>query len=74
MTLKTRDIELKTFEPYYRKKVTAEILSGHVDLNAKIAIRKHLIDAPGEMDLVNLRVKEGSGSCFMSPRKVSFRF
>ena len=69
MTLKTRDIELRTFEPYYRKKVTAEISSGHVNMDARITIRKHLLDAPGEMDLVNLRVKEGSGSVFYIPAK-----
>jgi hypothetical protein len=69
MTLRTREIELRAFEPYYRKKVTAEISSGHVDLDARITIRKHLIDAPGEMDLVNLQVKEGSGSVFYIPAK-----
>ncbi len=73
MTLKTRDIEVKTFEPYYQKRVTAEISSGHVDLDAKIAIRKRLIDAPGEMELVDLRVKEGSGSVFYLPAKSLIR-
>lgn len=69
MTLRTREIELRAFEPYYRKKVTAEISSGHVNMDARITIRKHLLDAPGEMDLVNLRVKEGSGSVFYIPAK-----
>ena len=69
MTLRTREIELRAFEPYYRKRVTAEISSGHLDLDARITIRKHLIDAPGEMDLVNLRVKEGSGSVLYIPAK-----
>jgi hypothetical protein len=69
MTLRTREIELRTFEPYYRKKVTAEISSGHMDMDARITIRKHLLDAPGEMDLVNLRVKEGSGSVLYIPAR-----
>jgi hypothetical protein len=69
MTLRTREIELRAFEPYYRKKVTAEVSSGHVDLDARITVRKHVIDAPGEMDLVNLRVREGGGSVFYIPAK-----
>jgi uncharacterized protein involved in outer membrane biogenesis len=69
MTLRTREIELRAFEPYYRKKVTAEISSGHVDLDARITVRKHVIDVPGEMDLVNLRVREGSGSVLYIPAK-----
>lgn len=69
MTLRMREIDLITFEPYYRKRVTAEIMSGHVGLDARINIRKRLIDAPGEMDLVNLRVKEGRGSVLYIPAK-----
>ena len=69
MTLRTREIDLTAFEPYYRKLVTAEISSGHMNLDARVNIRKNIIDAPGEMDLGNLRVKEGRGSVFYIPAK-----
>jgi hypothetical protein len=69
MTLRTREIDLITLAPYYRKLVTAGISSGHLNLDARITLRKNIIDAPGEMDLENLRVKEGSGSVFYIPAK-----
>ena len=46
-TLKVREIEVKNFEPYYRKRVSAEIDTGYIDMEAKIAVRKKMIDAPG---------------------------
>jgi uncharacterized protein involved in outer membrane biogenesis len=66
-SLKIREIEVKTFEPYYRKRVTAEIESGTLDMDSKIAVKEKRIDAPGELDLVNLRVKEGKGTVFWIP-------
>lgn len=66
-SLKIQDIAVKTFEPYYRKKVTAEIESGSMDMNSKIAMKGSKIDAPGELDLVNLHIKEGRGTVFWIP-------
>jgi hypothetical protein len=65
--LKVRQIEVETFEPYYRKRVSAEIGSGYMDMDSKIAVREKRVDAPGELDLVNLQVKEGSGMVFWIP-------
>jgi hypothetical protein len=66
-SLRVREIEVKTFEPYYRKRVTAEIESGTMDMNSKIAVKEKRIDAPGEFDLINLYVKEGGGTVFWIP-------
>jgi hypothetical protein len=67
-SLKIREIELKIFEPYYRKKVSAEIESGYMDMDAKIAVKRRMIDAPGQLELVDLRIKEG-GTVFWIPAK-----
>lgn len=66
-SLKIRKIEVKTFEPYYRKRVTAEIESGTMDMDSKIAVKEKRIDAPGEFDLINLHVKGGGGAVFWIP-------
>jgi hypothetical protein len=66
-SLRVREIEVKTFEPYYRKRVTAEIESGTMDMNSKIAVKEKRIDAPGEFDLINLYVKGGGGTVFWIP-------
>ncbi len=66
-SLKVRQIEVVTFEPYYRKRVSAEIESGSMDIDSKIALTGKKVDAPGELDLVNLRVKEGSGMVLWIP-------
>jgi len=66
-SLKTREIEVKTFEPYYRKRVTAEIESGYMDMDSKMAVKDRVIDAPGELDLINLHVKEGGGTILWIP-------
>ncbi len=66
-SLKIREIEVKTFEPYYRKRVTAEIVSGHMDMDSKMAVKEKRIDAPGELDIVNFHIKEGGGAVFWIP-------
>jgi hypothetical protein len=68
-SLKVREIEVKVFEPYYRKRVSAEIETGHINMEAKIAVKKKMIDAPGELELANLRIKEGGGTVFWIPAK-----
>jgi hypothetical protein len=66
-SLKIGNIDVKAFEPYYRKKVTAEIESGTMDMDSKIAVKGKRIDAPGEFDLINLHVKKGGGMVFWIP-------
>ena len=63
---KVYGIEVKTLEPYYRKRVSAEIESGYIDLEAKIELRNRVIDAPGSMELVDLKIKQG-GTVFWIP-------
>lgn len=67
-SFKVREIDLKVFEPYYRKRVSAEIESGFMDMDAKIALKKRMIDAPGQLEIVDLRIKEG-GTVFWIPAK-----
>jgi hypothetical protein len=65
--LKIREVEIKTFEPYYRKRVTAEVESGTLDIESRIGMKEMRIDAPGELGLMNLRIKEGGGTVFWIP-------
>jgi len=46
-SLEIQGIEVKTFESYYRKRVTAEIESGTLGMNSRIAMKEKRIDAPG---------------------------
>jgi len=72
-SFKVQEIEVKTFEPYYRKRVSAEIEGGHVDLEAKIGVKEKMIDAPGRLQLIDLRIKEG-GTVLWIPAKVLVSF
>jgi hypothetical protein len=67
--LKVREIEVKTLEPYYRKRVSAEIESGDMTMQAKITINKKVIDAPGSLEVTRLKVGGGEGSVFYIPAK-----
>ncbi len=66
--LNLRGIEVKLFEPYYRKKVSAEIDSGSVGIEAKIHLKEKFIDIPGRLELSEFRIKEG-GTVFWIPAK-----
>ena len=66
-SLKIRELEVETFKPYYRKKVSAEIDSGTMDMESKIAVKEKRIDAPGELNFINLHIKEGGGTVFWIP-------
>jgi hypothetical protein len=61
-------MDLKIFEPYYRKRVTAEIDPGTLHMETKIAIRKRVVDAPGKLELTDLHLKE-EGTVFWIPAK-----
>jgi Domain of Unknown Function (DUF748) len=65
--LKIQELEVETFRPYYRKRVSAEIDSGTMDMESKIAVKEKRIDAPGELDFINLHIKEGGGTIFWIP-------
>jgi hypothetical protein len=66
-------IEIKIFEPYYRKRVSAEIDSGSINMEAKIALENRVIDAPGRLELADLHLKEG-GTVFWIPAKMIVSF
>lgn len=68
-SLKVQEVELKTFEPYYRKRVSAEIESGYINLETMINLKKKTIDAPGWLDLHDLHIKESEGTVFWIPAK-----
>ncbi len=65
---RVRTVDVKIFEPYYRKKASAEIESGFVDMEAKITVKNRVIDAPGELEVIDLRIKE-EGTIFWIPAK-----
>jgi len=67
-SFKVQEVDIKIFEPYYRKRVSAEIEAGHIDLEAKIRIKEKMIDAPGQLQLIDLRVKE-EGTVLWIPAK-----
>ncbi len=64
--LKVQGLEVKTFEPYYRKRVSAEIVSGELYLETKLSIKRRTIDAPGYLELIDFHLKEG-GTVFWVP-------
>ena len=68
MTLKVRGVGIKTFEPYYRKRVSAEIQSGVFNMDSTIAVKNRMIDAPGELELADLQVSE-EGTVLWIPAK-----
>jgi hypothetical protein len=68
-SLKVQEIEIKIFEPYYRKRFSAEIEAGHINMEAKIGVKKRMIDAPGQLELVDLHIKEGGGTVLWIPAK-----
>lgn len=67
LSLDVQGIDVKTFEPYYRKRVSAEIESGYLNMESKIAVRKRMIDVPGNLELTDLRIKEGGGTVLWIP-------
>jgi len=68
-SFKVQEVDIKTFEPYYRKRVSAEIEAGQIDMEAKIRIKEKMIDAPGQLQLIDLRVKE-EGTVLWIPAKI----
>jgi len=69
ISLEAQEIDVKIFEPYYQKRVSAEIESGYINMESKIAVEKRMIDAPGHLELVDLRIKEGGGTVLWIPAK-----
>jgi hypothetical protein len=70
---KVQEIDIKILEPYYRKRVSAEIEAGHINMEAKIGVKKRMIDAPGQLELVDLQMKEG-GTLLWIPAKILVSF
>ena len=68
-SLNVRQIEVKLFEPYYRKRVSAQIDSGYMAMDAKMTLREKIIDAPGKLELKDLHIKGKEGTVFWIPAK-----
>jgi hypothetical protein len=66
-SLSVREVDVRVFEPYYRKRVTAGIDSGYIAMNTRIALKEKIIDAPGRLELTRLHVKEAEGAVFWIP-------
>ncbi len=65
--LTVRGIGVKALQPYYRKKVSAEVEDGQVHIEMKILKRERLIEIQGNMDLVGLQIKGDRGKVFWIP-------
>jgi hypothetical protein len=68
-SFKVREIDVKTFEPYYRKRVSAKIDSGYISVGAKITVKKKIIDASVQLELDDLHIRKGEGTVFWIPAK-----
>ena len=68
-SFKVQEIDIKIFEPYYRRRVSAEIEEGQTNMEAKIGVKKRMIDAPGQLELFDLHIKEG-GTVLWIPAKI----
>jgi hypothetical protein len=66
-SLRTRQVEVKIFEPYYRKRVSAEIESGYINMDANIVVKNRTIDAPIQLELDDLHIRKGGGSVLWVP-------
>jgi len=60
--------DVKTFEPYYRKRGSAEVESGYADMEARISVKNRVIDAPGQLEMIDLRIRE-EGTILWIPAK-----
>jgi hypothetical protein len=65
--LSLREIGVKDFEPYYRKKVSTEVENGLIHIEAKVVLKKRVIDIHGDMELVGLQIKRAAGKIFWIP-------
>jgi hypothetical protein len=72
-SFRAEGIEIKIFEPYYRKRVSAEIDSGSINMEAKIVLENGVIGAPGRLELADFHLKEG-GTVFWIPAKMLVSF
>jgi hypothetical protein len=69
ISLEAQEIDVKIFEPYYQKHVSAEIESGSINMESKIAIEKGRVNVPGRLELVDLHIKERGGTILWIPAK-----
>jgi hypothetical protein len=72
-SFKVQEVDIKTFEPYYRKRVLAEIDSGYINMEAEITLKEKRIDAPGQLELADLHLKE-EGTVLWIPAKILVSF
>ncbi len=67
-SLRMSGVDLSLFEPYYRKRVSAEIESGQFNMDAHLSIRKRVIDLPMKLEVVDLHIRE-EGTLFYLPAR-----
>lgn len=68
-SIKMKEVELKVFEPYYQKRVSAEIESGYLNMDAHLSVKERMVDIPVKLEVADLRIKEG-GTIFYIPAKM----
>jgi len=68
-SIQAREIEVKTFEPYYRKRVSAEIQSGLAGLGANITVKQRNDRCPGNIGTDRSPIQEGEGTVLWMPAK-----
>jgi hypothetical protein len=69
ISLGAQEIDVKIFEPYYQKRISAEIESGYINMESNIAVENRMIDAPGHLELLDLHIQEGGGTVLWIPAK-----
>jgi hypothetical protein len=69
ISLEAQEIDVKIFEPYYQKRVSAKIESGYIHMESNIAVENRMIDAPGHLELLDLHIQEGGGTVLWIPAK-----
>ena len=69
-SLKIQEVEVETFKPYYRKKVSAKIDSGTMNMESRVVLKEKKMDSPGQLNFFNLHIKEGGGTVFWIPAEI----
>jgi hypothetical protein len=67
-SLKIRETDLRVFEPYYRKRVSAEVESGYVNMEGHLSVKKRALDTAGKLEVTDLQIKD-AGAIFYIPAK-----
>jgi hypothetical protein len=61
LSTRVRNVDLGLFEPYIVQRVKSGIDKGTFNLDLNATVRKNVVDARGELTLIGLKLKTGSG-------------